>query len=215
MMWHQWAFSAPVCLHGILTLTYMKSVLLFHSVRGAHRLVLPEGCCLKGKVPERVRVQPCIGFSCLCWNMPDVLILPVWPHQHLSIDLLLGQDKFSSSCCQTLTARATSAWLCRYFLLLVAAGDNLLNDASARYMVNVPARDLQAAKAALTSDLAAAAKVAMFKPVDVSLCTLQMRPCIEAATGPCTVRGTAPNAVGRRLCGAANACWHGLSLRSW
>ena len=66
--------------------------------------------------------------------------------------------------------------------LLVAAGDNLLNDASARYMVNVPLRDLRAAKAALTSDLAAAAKVAMFKPVDVSLCTMQMRPCCATVT---------------------------------
>lgn len=80
-------------------------------------------------------------------------------------------------------------------ILLVVAGENLLNDASARYMVNVPVRDLRAAKAALTSDLAAAAKVAMFKPVDVSLCMMQMRPRVVIATG--TARSTAPRCCGR------------------
>ena len=101
---------------------------------------------------------------------------------------------------------------CKDNFVLVAAGDNLLNDASARYMVNVPIRDLRAAKAALTSDLAAAAKVAMFKPVDVSPCMMQMRPCtvIVASTG--TDGSTALNAVGGRLCGAVAACWHGLSM---
>ena len=94
--------------------------------------------------------------------------------------------------------------------LLVAAGDNLLDDASARYMVNVPVKDLQAAKAALTSDLPAAAKVAMFKPVDVSLS--RCIPCTATASGACTSRGTGPNAVGERIRGAAVACWHEFSV---
>ena len=90
--------------------------------------------------------------------------------------------------------------------LLVTAGDNLLNDASARYMVNVPVRDFRAAKAALTSDLAAAAKVAMFKPVDVSLCIPQMRSCIVTVTGTSTHGNTAPNAV---------LHWHCRGMLAW